>query len=254
MFKKIIYRSLIVAVTLLFASSSRGQYDTTGVVDVEENTNSYQFKQIDPADTSIISERHIPPEQVSKLKKDKAFWYADKEAEKEKVKDPQKGNTPVYTPLGQRTWVQTLLWVLIVAAFAAALIWYLASNQVNLFRRRREIPQEMLEDEEMPEDIFAINYQREIDKAAAQGNFRLAVRLLYLKLLKLLADRQYIRYKHDLTNFDYLMQLQPSKYYQHFFRLTRHYEYSWYGHFDVDESQYRQIRTDFDKMDREVQQ
>ncbi len=29
-------------------------------------------------------------------------------------------------------------------------------------------------EEEMTEDIFAINYQKEIDKAAAQGNYRLS--------------------------------------------------------------------------------
>jgi hypothetical protein len=45
------------------------------------------------------------------------------------------------------------------------------------------------------------------------------------------------------------MQLSPTKYYQDFFRITRNYEYSWYGKFEVNEDAYRIIRQDFEQFD-----
>jgi len=251
MYKCKIYRVLFISVCFLLPFTAKAQYDSTTGPPPEEETVQH-FNRVDFSDTGGVTERHIPADKVNKLKKDKAFWYIDVEPEKEK--DPEKEQrSNNYVPVGERPWFQTILWIVIVAGFVAALVWYLISNQVNLFSRKKRVGENISEEEEMPEDIFAINYQREIDKAAAQGNYRLAVRLLYLRLLKILTDREIIRYKSDLTNFDYLMQLQPSKYYGHFFRLTRHYEYSWYGHFDVDDNKYRVIKTDFDQMDKEIQ-
>ena len=60
------------------------------------------------------------------------------------------------------------------------------------------------------ENIFEINFQQEIDKAVQAGNYRLAVRLLFLRLLKNLAEKNIIQYQQDRTNFDYLMQLGNS--------------------------------------------
>ena len=91
------------------------------------------------------------------------------------------------------------------------------------------IDEEGKEEELATEDIFAINYQKEIDKAAQQGNYRLAVRLLFLRILKNLSQKNIIRYTQDKTNLDYLVQLHATRYYSDFFRITRNYEYSWYG-------------------------
>ena len=99
------------------------------------------------------------------------------------------------------------------------------------------------------EDIFQINYQREIDRAATAGNYRLAVRLMFLRLLKNLSQKNIIQYGHDRTNFDYLMQLRSTSYYNDFFRLTRNYEYAWFGNFEVNEEMYHVIKNDFEKFD-----
>ena len=107
-------------------------------------------------------------------------------------------------------------------------------------------------EDEITEDIFAINYQKEIDKAAAQGNYRLAIRLMFLRLLKNMSEKSIIRYKQDKTNLDYLLELHPTNYYTRFFRITRNYEYSWYGQFNVSEDAYKIIRNDFDQFDKEL--
>lgn len=201
------------------------------------------------ADSLHVQQRNVPDSIVSAMQEDEDFWYANAVIEKEKSK-PDKESAR-YIPIGQRTWFQTLLWLLIIGGFAAALMWYLAGSNVGLFRRKNK--SENAEDEAIiTEDIFAINYQREIDRAASQRDYRLAVRLMFLRLLKNMSERNIIRYKQDKTNLDYLLQLHPTAYYKDFFRITRNYEYSWYGKFEVSEDAYKIIRTEFDHLERKL--
>lgn len=219
----------------------------------EDKKQKKYFNTKDNADSFTVSERQLPPGYASGLKKDGDFWYADESFNKKEKEEKTEKTNEEYVPLGQRSWVQTLLWIIIIGAFAAAIMYYLADSNVGLFRRKRTLTDPSATgEEEIPEDIFAINYQKEIDKAAAQGNYRLAIRLMFLRLLRSLSEKNIIQYKQDRTNLDYLMHLHPTKYYKTFFRLTRHFEFAWYGHFDVDNTAYTIIASEFNQFDREV--
>jgi len=212
--------------------------------------NDYFLKKQDFREDSSIVQRQVPDSLLKKMYQDDDFWYANSvivEKDKPKYKEQD------YTPLGQQKWVQTLLWLVIVGGFAAVIMWYLAGSNVGLFRKKNKHIPTTGEGELVTEDIFAINYQREIDKAESGNNYRLAIRLMFLRLLKDMAEKNIIQYKQDRTNLDYLLQLHPTVYYNTFFRITRSYEYSWYGQFDVREEAYRIIRNDFKHFDRQIQ-
>lgn len=228
-------------------------------------------------DTLQVRQRSIPVDEMKRMKDDEEFWYANAnipgkkkanengvpEKEKESGKKVQKkANEPAVkeqreeersgSSIGRQSWFQTLIWVIIIGGFAALLIIYLTGMNVRLFRKKNIKVSDQEEEELNTEDIFAINYQREIDKAAMLGNHRLAIRLMFLRLLRNMSDKNIIRYKQDKTNLDYLVELQPTNYYSHFFRITRNYEYSWYGKFQVDEDAYQHIRSDFDQLEKEL--
>ena len=222
------------------------EYKTTEPEEVKE-----RFREKSMADSFSVKERQLPAGHAENLKKDKDFWYADAVLKK-KEEPKEEQDRKEYVPLGQRSWVQTLLWIIIIGGFAGAIMWYLAESNVGLFRKKRTATGGASQGDEMPEDIFAINYQKEIDRATAQGNYRLAVRMMYLRLLKELSDKNIIQYKQDRTNLDYLLQLHKTSHYPHFFRLTRHFEYSWYGHFDVEPQAYRLIAKEFDQFEKEI--
>jgi hypothetical protein len=191
--------------------------------------------------TDSIQIRHVPDSIITDLKNDDDFAYANALIRRNEPKTPDAN----YTPLAERVWFRTLIWAIIIAAFAGVIIWYLAGSRVLVFGKKDKKIAADDTNETMPEDIFAINYQKEIDKAALAGNYRLAVRLMFLRLLKNLSERNLITYKQDRTNFDYLLQLHPTRYYKDFFRITRNYEYSWYGKFEMDETTYGVIKNDF---------
>ncbi len=54
-----------------------------------------------------------------------------------------------------------------------------------------------------------------------------------------------MQYKEDLTNSAYEMQLRQSPYYGPFKKLTRHFEYTWYGQFPVSPEVFANIEIDF---------
>ncbi len=225
---------------------TRTTIEVAPVETIDEGASDEQFMLSEQMDSVRLQLRRVPDSVVKDLQKDVDFWYANADLEKTEEREDlfsrrsRKDDSP--------SWVSTVLWVLIVGVFLSLVIYYMAES--GLFRRRRKIISEDGQPlEEMPEDIFAINYGKEIDKAVTMGDYRLAVRLQYLRLLKKLTNMNLIRYEQDKTNMDYLMQLHNSAYYHDFFRVTLHYEYSWYGQFAVSAQTYQLIMQDIQKLE-----
>lgn len=95
------------------------------------------------------------------------------------------------------------------------------------------------------ENIHAINYQEAIENAISQKNYRLAVRLYYLKTLKELTDKGMIEWKVNKTNRTYLVELNKANLKPAFEQITQQFEYAWYGDFPIDEPRFTIIREDF---------
>jgi hypothetical protein len=251
---------LFIAISPAGAQTANDNIDTTvteEVVPAEEYTEEdekaedeyFWEKEYQDDGWMQYKQRKIADSTLKKMQEDDDFWYANAIFNKEQKENKKQGG---YIPLGQRTWFQTLIWIIIVGGFVTFLIIYLSGSEIGLFRKKSIPVKTSEEEEEMPEDIFAINYQKEIDKAAAQGNYRLAVRLMFLRLLKSMAEKNVIIYKQDKTNFDYLLQLHTTNYYHDFFRITRHYEYSWYGKFDVNSDAYQLISKEMIQFENQL--
>lgn len=104
--------------------------------------------------------------------------------------------------------------------------------------------------EEALENIHEINFDQEIEKAIAQRNYRLAVRLLYLRSLKQLNDAHLIHWQIEKTNSAYLDELTNAEQRQSFGVLTRQFEYVWYGNFFVDGASFQNISALFQDFKR----
>lgn len=95
------------------------------------------------------------------------------------------------------------------------------------------------------EDIRGVNFDKEINKATDERNYRLAIRFLYLKLLFLLNQKGLINWLPEKTNRKYLQELSDNILYGTFKNLSRIYEYSWYGHFNPDKNQFEGFFEEF---------
>nr|WP_262904575.1 DUF4129 domain-containing protein [Hymenobacter lucidus] len=79
------------------------------------------------------------------------------------------------------------------------------------------------------EDIHALDFNALLGEAEAAGNYRLAVRLGYLFVLKQLTDQGLVQWQPDKTNHDYLRELSAGTLRPAFRELTQQFEYVWYG-------------------------
>jgi hypothetical protein len=82
------------------------------------------------------------------------------------------------------------------------------------------------------------------DELAARGEYREAVRNLYLALLSRLHHEGVIHYDTTLSNWDYLRQFKHRREWLPSFReLTRRFDFAWYGNLPVGAEGYRDFRA-----------
>lgn len=98
------------------------------------------------------------------------------------------------------------------------------------------------------EDIHDINFDIEILDAEKQGNFRRAIRLLFLKVLKKLDDAEKIIWDPYKTNYEYKYELTGTSLYQDFARCMRTYEDVWYGEKSINIHDYTISKIEFEKF------
>ena len=89
-----------------------------------------------------------------------------------------------------------------------------------------------------------------IQKALDAKNYRLALRYSYLYMLQLMSEQEVIDWQLQKTNHDYENEIQKPDLKKAFSKITRLYDYVWYGDFDIDESQYRQAEIIFSTVQK----
>ena len=206
---------------------SLNEYQPYNEDEQEEDTLFFSGKE-DPAslyDSTIIRNRFVPDSVTQSLKRDKAFWYAgkDKRAGNEKKASHslwEKIWEGIFTIAGSPLFRQ-VMWLLMLALFAAAVIWFLVQNKMSLFGSGRVTAFPVQEKEGEVDDIFTANLQEAAAAAAAKGDFRLAIRFDYLHLLKVFSQNGLIRYRAGATNSEYLTTLHAHPCYKDFLHATR---------------------------------
>ena len=142
-------------------------------------------------------------------------------------------------------------WALIKYGFFTFVILYIirklfGADLKNLFYNKAEVSS--IEYETITENIHALDYGKDIQAAIQQGNYRKAVRLYYLKTLKVLADKEIIQWKKDKTNGDYRREVSQSNHALSFGEVTRLFDYIWYGEFPVDKPLFEQTEQKFQQF------
>ena len=233
--------------------------DTTvkHIYDTSENFFNWKKYYNDPYAVEKIQQRSLPDSTIQQLKSSKDFWYipAIEKIETRLKNDPafrdsllkaaNREFTNDQNNFTQQAWFNTLLWCIIIAIFLGALAYFLLQNKINLFSKESLASASQTFSEDENADIFHIPYADLLRKAEKEENYRNAVRLLYLQTLKQLSETGRIQYQPDYTNLQYVQQLYKSNLYENFFTITRHYEFVWYGKFEISKGLYEKVKNDF---------
>jgi len=135
-----------------------------------------------------------------------------------------------------------------IAAFALIYI-ILKLTGINAWHLFKKTPKQApVPYDESIENIHEISFDQAIEDALATKNYRLAVRLLYLRSLKQLSDHNLINWRIEKTNAAYINEIADAVQRRQFIVVTRQFEYIWYGDFPVDSDSYRKINTIFQEF------
>ncbi len=231
---------------------------TKSTIFEEENTTSAEGEKPDIlSDTTLYINRiSLSQDSVSKWKNDKRFAYLKildsllKQREKEKPADkdqpvgnPSRENTPSFAEkLLSTNIVQAFFWIIAIAFVVFILLKLFLSN--GIFRNGyRSLPVD-----ELPpgaEQLVAVSdFDRLIHQACKLGDYRIAVRYLFLKNLARLAEKEYLHLSADKTNYQYVQEIAEDKK-NDFSALVLTYEYVWYGNFSLKQETYTVIEKKF---------
>lgn len=98
---------------------------------------------------------------------------------------------------------------------------------------------------ESVEDIHSIDFEKMIEDAIAGKNYRYAIRLNYLRSLKVLSDKEIIVWKIDKTNHEFIKEIKPNNLKSKFEIITSDFESIWYGGFEIDYSAYINLQNNY---------
>ena len=116
------------------------------------------------------------------------------------------------------------------------IVWFVYKKRPELFMRsgKRTLPYTVEED-----TIYGVDFPEGINEALSQGNYREAVRLLYLQALKQLSDAGRIEWQPYKTPTQYLCEVRLPAFRQ----LTNHFLQVRYGNFEATEELFREMRA-----------
>ena len=146
-------------------------------------------------------------------------------------------------PLKLIFWSLALLFIVFIS--------YKVLFKNGIFKRKKELTAE--EEEDSLKDLNELSeYDFLAHEAENKNEFNLATRYLFLKTLKNLSDKGCISFTSEKTNKEYLNEMRQHNYYEEFGKLTRDYEYVWYGKFSIDNKQYQKLKEDFSSFNKKV--
>ena len=95
------------------------------------------------------------------------------------------------------------------------------------------------------------DFDKLIADAEAAQNFRLAIRYRFIRIMKKLDVNGAIHFAIDKTNSMYLAEMNET-YRAPFSKISRYYEYIWYGKADLPENDYRELAGVFTEFEKSI--
>jgi Domain of unknown function (DUF4129) len=206
-------------------------------------------------DSSRVEVRSIPARNIISYKSDKDFQYRQHITEGMSVWDRfwrwfWNKVDALMQRNGVKTGMKVLMYVVAALILIYAILRFMGMEKVMLWISGNKAVNPAFDIKE--DNIYGIDFTQALEEAVAQGRFREATRLHYLKTLRILSDLGRINWTKQKTNIDFVQDLTGTDLSHGFVDITRIYEYAWYGEFPVSEKEYQLVREHFNQFEKQV--
>ncbi len=218
---------------------------------------SYAQVEQTQTDQSAIDVRTYDTDKIEELKKDKDFSYTSQGSEPPGFFQRiwnfiQDLISRIIGAATNTTFGKILLYVLGAVLIVICIIKIFQINVREVFYGRSDVSR--LNFEELEDQIDTLDFEKLLQEAIQNQDFRLAVRLVYLRTLKALSDTHLIDWAPGKTNYEYLNELKGDALQNPFRELSYYFDYAWYGDFEVDEVLYDKATARYNTIGRSIPQ
>ncbi len=218
------------------------------------------FSFNDSLDKAVFYKRSIREADWNELSRNPEFQY-EKEIEKEKKPEQEGDNwfsrfivklitalaTFLVSDIGK-----IILWTIVAAILCWLIFLIFKRRGIYLFARSGKKIKKTTATDEAADDFVPESWSSVIQQAEANGNYRLAVRHSFRHIVHLMQEAKIISSQRALANHQILALLRQTNYHAGFRQLLRHYEYIWYGDFEVQAQGYQHIKSIYTQLSSQL--
>jgi hypothetical protein len=187
-----------------------------------------------------------------------SFFKAKKPAPKEKEKSDkkkEKGNSTTERNFNDGEASGVLLWFFAILALLILgfIIFKLLSGKMNTRNKRINKKSTDVDLEDISdESLTSGDYKHHLKEVVTTEDYREAIRMRFLLLLKVLQETGQIQWRNEKTNLDYLLVFSGTDHFKPFQELIWVFELTWYGERNVNSSDYAIVSKRFDAFHKSI--
>lgn len=166
--------------------------------------------------------------------------------------DSYSSSSSTYDPgsLSMGSGVSNLLIVILIIALAALIFYLFFRNPAS--PEKKVIPKD-LEEDVNPSEIPKSELELRLEEAIRNGDYRKAIRIYFIFIIKGLSEKKWITWEKEKTNFAYLNEMRKHNLYTEFDQSVMLYEIVWYGKRKVDVGTYGQLEPIFKNLIKKIE-
>lgn len=215
------------------------------------------FSFNDSLDKKVFDKRSIREADWNELSRDPGFQYEKEIAQAKKQEVSNESNWLAEFFIWLFNFLvsgvgKVILWTIVAAILCWMIFLIFKRRGVYLFARSGKKIKNVQTADETGDDFVPESWESVIRQAEANGNYRLAVRHSFRHIVHLMQAAKIISSERALGNHQILSMLRQSSYHADFRQLLRHYEYIWYGEFEVEAPGYQHIKSIYTQLSSQL--
>lgn len=201
-----------------------------------QDTSQYKYYVISEEKTEKLKEE-LKYDKTKTTLKAKDWKFKPKVDEKDPKLTTFKGLEDIFS---------AVMYV-IAALFILTIIYYIVIDIKK--NKNKELSKKALElDNFDVDDITAVDFDPLLEEALKQGNYRIAIRIKFLRILQKLQLKNHIDWKPNKTNRKYATEISDTALKQSFRSIANIFDRLWYGNISINEQEYNYCNTLFENF------
>ena len=137
-----------------------------------------------------------------------------------------------------------ILFFLLIALLIFIIYQFFMKTSLDDKGTKMVTPLEELEPSHIPKTELEIL----LEKALSEGNYREAVRIYFIFIIKDLSEKDWIRWEKKKTNMSYLMEMRNRPQYPLFNEAVSVFEFVWYGNYPISKEDFNKLEPKFKNL------